>query len=151
MKRRRAAHASLGTNLGSLVRGRGSAEPGDLGALQLAAEVRRRFQVPPGGGRATDPSWTSKRLIPMRPGTLARLQELAAEVSRHVKGRVEPLQIAALLIECHLPPGSHVAGNHRSSRDLGTVRGKAMREANLEGRGQRRMDAGAMRQGRVIP
>jgi len=40
-----------------------------------------------------------KRLIPVRPETLARLEKLAVEVSELVDYRVEPLQVAALLIE----------------------------------------------------
>ena len=40
-----------------------------------------------------------KRLIPVRPETLVRLQRLAAEVSDLVDSRVEPLQVAALIIE----------------------------------------------------
>ena len=40
-----------------------------------------------------------KRLIPVRPETLARLERLAVEVSELVDYRVEPLQVAALLIE----------------------------------------------------
>ena len=65
----------------------------------------RRFKCPASGGRATDPGWTAKRLIPMRPDTLARLQQLAAEVSRSARARVEALQLAALIIECHLASG----------------------------------------------
>jgi hypothetical protein len=38
----------------------------------------------------------------MRSDTLARLEELAKQVSRYAKRRVEPLQLAALIIERHL-------------------------------------------------
>jgi len=100
---------------------RPSAEPGSISVLQLAAEVRRRFRAPPGGGRATDPAWTAKRLIPMRRSTLARLQELATKVSSHVDGRVEPLQLAALLIEYHLPPAGLLVRTRTSTRDLGKL------------------------------
>jgi len=61
--------------------------------------VRRRFRPPAGGGRARDRDWTLKRLIPVRPETLARLEKLAVEVSALVDYRVEPLQVAALLLE----------------------------------------------------
>jgi hypothetical protein len=37
---------------------------GYFGAMQLAADVQERFRTPKGGGRATDPSWTLKRLLP---------------------------------------------------------------------------------------
>ena len=43
-----------------------------------------------------------KRLIAVRPETLVRLERLAAEVSALVDHRVEPLQVAALLIEREL-------------------------------------------------
>ena len=43
-----------------------------------------------------------KRLIPVRPETLASLEKLAAEVSGLVEHRVEPLQVAALMIERYL-------------------------------------------------
>jgi hypothetical protein len=37
--------------------------------------------------------------MPVRPETLTRLQALAVQVSEIVEFRVEPLQIAALLVE----------------------------------------------------
>jgi hypothetical protein len=66
---------------------------GYFGALQVAAEVAARFRVPPRGGRATDPKWTERRLIPLSPETLRRLEELADHL------HVTPLQVAALLLE----------------------------------------------------
>jgi len=110
LKRRALDHAKRARNPGSQVRGRVPAESGYLGALELAAEVRRRFESPASGGRATDPAWTAKRLIAMRPDTLARLQQLAKEVSRYAKSRVEPLQLAALIIECHLASSETARG-----------------------------------------
>ena len=129
MKRRKLDEAKLARSLGSVARGRVSAKPGYLGALQLAAEVRRRFQAPAGGGRATDPGWNSKRLIAMRPDTLARLQQLAKEVSRYARSRVEPLQLAALIIECHLAPAKASQGSllddvRQTRRDPGVARGR---------------------------
>lgn len=58
----------------STIRGRVTARPGYFGALQLAESVRQRFRPPAGGGRARDRGWTMKRLIPVRPETLARLE-----------------------------------------------------------------------------
>jgi len=66
---------------------------GYFGAMQLAAEVAERFRVPQGGGRATDPGWTERRLIPLSPETLRRLEDLAGRL------HVAPLQVAALLLE----------------------------------------------------
>jgi len=66
---------------------------GYFGALQLAKEVADRFQTPPSGGRATDPSWTERRLIPVSPATLRRLEEIAGRL------HVAPFQVAAILLE----------------------------------------------------
>jgi len=92
-------HGRLSHNLGSTAKGRVKAASGYFGALQLAEDVRRRFRPPAGGGRARDRAWTLKRLMPVTPETLTRLEKLAAEVSALVDYRVEPLQVAALLIE----------------------------------------------------
>ncbi len=99
MKARKLDHKALARRLGSTVRGKVAAEAGYFGAVQVAEEVRRRFSTPAGGGRARDPRWTTKRLLPVRPETLARLEVLARRVSRLVHHRVEPLQIAAVLVE----------------------------------------------------
>jgi len=99
MTRTKISHARLAKNLGARVRGRVRAGGGYFGALQLAEEVRQRFKAAVGGGRARDPQWTLKRLMPVRPETLARLQAVAARVSEIVEFRVEPLQVAALLVE----------------------------------------------------
>lgn len=96
MKRRKIDHAKLAKNLGSVVRGPVMARAGYFGALQVAEEVRRRFKPPASDGRARDPRWTAKRLMPVRPETLSRLPELARKVSKIVAYRVEPLQVAAL-------------------------------------------------------
>lgn len=102
MKGRRLDQRELARNLGSRVRGRVGVRPGYFGALQLAEEVRLRFKPPAGGGRSRDPEWTTKRLMPVRPETLTRLEALAEKVSRLVHHRVEPLQVAALLVERNL-------------------------------------------------
>jgi hypothetical protein len=102
VKAKKIDHAALAKRLRSVVRGRVGAQSGYFGALQVAEEVRRRFQRPSGGGRARDPRWTEKRLLPVRPETLARLQRLADQVSDVLEHRVDPLQIAAVLIERNL-------------------------------------------------
>jgi hypothetical protein len=54
--------------------------------------------VPSGGGRPTDPGWTERRLLPLAPKTLKKLEEMSAKVREHGMN-VEPMQLAALLIE----------------------------------------------------
>lgn len=74
------------------------ASGGWFGASQLAAEVQARFHTPPGGGRATSPAWTERRLLPLAPATLRRLEHLSEALG--VQGvQVTPLQVAALLLE----------------------------------------------------
>ena len=84
---------SIAKALGAERRGKVSARGGYFGALQLAAEVKARFRVPEGGGRATDPSWSEQRLIRLSPKTLEQLEKLADQT------HVSPMQIAALLLE----------------------------------------------------
>ena len=148
MKRRALDQAKLARNLGSQPRGRVPAKSGYFGALELAAEVRRRFKSPAGGGRPTDPDWTAKRLIPMRPQTLARLEKLAKDVSRSVRGRVEPLQLAALIIECHLAPTRRSQEAREALRGLAKYRGKEAWEGNLDELRRSRLTPDA-RSGRV--
>lgn len=143
MKRRFLDHAKLARNLGSQPRGRVPSKSGYFGALELAAEVRRRFKSPATGGRATDWGWTAKRLIPMRTETLVRLQELAKEVSRYAKCRVEPLQLAALIIECHLATPTRTRATRGSLRRLSKYRGKVPWEGNLDELRQRNVDPDA--------
>lgn len=83
----------IAKELGAERRGKVPVSGGYFGAMQLAAEVAQRFRVPPGGGRATDPEWTERRLIPLSPDTLERLEEMADAL------HVAPLQIAAILLE----------------------------------------------------
>jgi hypothetical protein len=89
---------TIAGRLGAEHRGRVSVTGGYFGALQLAAEVQRRFRTPTSGGRATDPTMTEQRLVRLKPETLARLEALAAEISESGP-RVEPLQLAAILLE----------------------------------------------------
>jgi hypothetical protein len=94
---------------------------GYFGAMQLLADIQARFRVPAGGGRATDPQWTERRLVPLAPRTLERLGELTARVQEQSGVRVEPMQLAALLLEdATARLDEHEAGEllqtHRQSR-----------------------------------
>jgi hypothetical protein len=80
-------------------RGTVSATGGYFGAMQLRAEIDARFRVPTGGGRPTDPQWTERRLVPLAPRTLQRLEAFTAKVRRREGINVEPMQLAALLLE----------------------------------------------------
>ena len=80
-------------------RGPVTVKGGYFGALNLAADVAARFKVPQTGGRSTDPSWTERRQLPLRPETLQRLEKLATAIRQHGGGDVHPMQIAALLLE----------------------------------------------------
>lgn len=85
--------------LGGERQGKVSATGGYFGALQLLADIEARFRVPSGGGRATDPNWTERRLVPLAPRTLARLEELAAKIREQSQVAIEPMQLAGLLLE----------------------------------------------------
>ena len=85
--------------LGAQRRGKVSATGGYFGAVQLLADIEARFRVPSGGGRATDPNWTERRLVPLAPRTLARLVELAAKIRDQSHVAIEPMQLAGLLLE----------------------------------------------------
>ncbi|MDP9362145.1 MAG: hypothetical protein M3P29_11915 [Acidobacteriota bacterium] len=67
--------------------------------MQLLADIEARFRVPARGGRPTDPRWTERRLVPLASQTLERLEELTARVREHGGVNVEPMQLAALLLE----------------------------------------------------
>src|SRR6266446_5395942 len=85
--------------LGAERHGKVRAVGGYFGAMQLLADIEARFRVPTGGGRPTDPAWTERRLLPLAPRTLKRLEELTAKVRKHGGPNVEPMQLAALLLE----------------------------------------------------
>jgi hypothetical protein len=89
----------IAAGLGAERMGKVTASGGYLGALQLLADIEARFRVPAGGGRATDPGWTERRLVPLAPKTLRRLDELTAKVREQSGVRVGPMQLAALLLE----------------------------------------------------
>lgn len=80
-------------------RGKVSSGSGYFGAMQLAAEIQSRFRTPTGGGRATDPAWETKRLLPLKERTLKRLVQIARDIERRRHTRVEPMQVAAMLLE----------------------------------------------------
>lgn len=89
---------SIAKRLGAKHGGRVVAHGGYFGALELGAEVARRFRTPASGGRATDPTMTEQRLVRLRPETLKQLEQLAERVSAEGT-RIEPLQLAAVLLE----------------------------------------------------
>src|SRR5437762_3859225 len=89
----------IGKSLGAERRGKVSATGGYFGAMQLLADIEARFRVPSGGGRATDPNWTERRLVPLAPRTLARLEELATKIRERSQVAIEPMQLAGLLLE----------------------------------------------------
>jgi len=80
-------------------KGHVSAGGGYFGAMQLLAEIEARFRVPVGGGRATDPEWTERRLVPLAPRTIKRLEAMTEGVKARSGVSVEPMQLAALLLE----------------------------------------------------
>lgn len=89
----------IARGLGAERRGTVASKGGYFGALQVSADVAARFRVPAGGGRPTDPRWTERRLLPLAPRTLKRLETLATSVREHGGLSVEPMQLAALLLE----------------------------------------------------
>ncbi len=89
----------IAAGLGAERSGKVSATGGYFGAMQLLADIEARFRVPAGGGRPTDPRWTERRLVPLTPRTLERLEAITARVREHEGVNVEPMQLAALLLE----------------------------------------------------
>ena len=77
-------------------RGKVASAGGHFGAQELLAEVEVRFRVPAGGGRSTDPNWTERRLVPLTPRTLQRLEELAGDPQL-------PFHLAQLAEDATLP------------------------------------------------
>jgi hypothetical protein len=72
---------------------------GYFGVMQLVDEVQERFRVPLGGGRPTDPSWKKRRLVPLADETLRRLEKLAHDIEEKRNVHMDPMQVAALLLE----------------------------------------------------
>lgn len=83
----------IAAGIGAQRAGKVKSSGGYFSAMQLAAEVSERLRVPTGGGRATDPTWTERRLIPLSPAMLKRLEDLADRF------HVAPLQVASILLE----------------------------------------------------
>ena len=88
----------IARGLGAERRGKVAASGGYFGAIQLPADIEARFRVPPGGGRPTDATWTERRLVPLA-RTRKRLEEIAAKVRARGGVSVEPMHLAALLLE----------------------------------------------------
>ena len=89
----------IARGLGGVRRGAVKATGGHFGAHALAAEVADRFKVPENGGRSTDPAWTERRQLPLRPETLRRLQSLSAKILAESGAEIHPMQLAAVLLE----------------------------------------------------
>src|SRR5882724_9636670 len=64
----------------------------------LGAERRGKVSAA-GGGRPTDPRWTERRLVPLALKTLERLEDITAWVRKHEGINLEPMQLAALILE----------------------------------------------------
>jgi hypothetical protein len=80
-------------------RGHVKAAAGYFGAMQLVGTLAEQFSVPVGGGRATNATWTERRLLPLAPATLRRLEGLAGRIRESSGLNVAPMQLAALLLE----------------------------------------------------
>ena len=89
----------IAKGLGAKRRGTVSAAGGYFGAMQILAEIEGRFRVPTRGGRPTDPAWTERRLVPLAPHTLRHLEEITSRLRERSNVNVEPMQLAALLLE----------------------------------------------------
>ncbi len=89
----------IAKGLGAQRRGTVAASGGYFGDLQLLADVAERFRIPPGGGRASDPGWTERRLDRLAPRTLKRLKEITLKIREHGGANLAPMQLAALLLE----------------------------------------------------
>jgi hypothetical protein len=89
----------IAKKLGATRRGTVGARSGYFGAMELLAEVQRRFQVPPTGGRATDPSLTVQRQIALQEQTYKRLVVMAKKLSKATGRSIGPLQVGTVLLE----------------------------------------------------
>jgi hypothetical protein len=67
--------------------------------MQLRPDIEGRFHVSAGGGRPTHPQWTERRFLPLAPRTLERLEAITARIRKHGGVNVEPMQLAAVLLE----------------------------------------------------
>jgi hypothetical protein len=80
-------------------RGKVNARGGYFGAMQLVADAETRLRAPAGGGRRTNPDWTERRLLPLTPETLKRLEDLTEKIRADRGIVIEPMQLAALILE----------------------------------------------------
>ena len=103
----------IAQGLGAERRGKVAAAGGYFGAVQLVADIEARFRVPAGGGRATDPRWTERRLVPLAPKTLERLEAITARVREHGGVNVEPMQLERSCSK--RPPSSSARTRPRNS------------------------------------
>jgi hypothetical protein len=71
-------------DMDKIVRGLGAERRGKVSATgSISARCGRRSQVPRTGGRRIDPRWTERRLVPLAPETLERLEEITSRVREH--------------------------------------------------------------------
>ena len=119
-------------------RGEVSAGGGYFGAMQLLADIETRFRVPAGGGRATDPDWTERRLVPLAPRTLKRLEAIAEGIKTRSGVNVEPMQLAGLLLEKTVEQLSEDEVNDLASNRarMGTRSGRRRLPAKPTGKSQ---------------
>ena len=89
----------IANRLGGERRGKVRTTAGYFGAMQVLADVETRLRIPTGGGRPTDPQWTERRLLPLAPQTLQRLAALAERIRTDRGINIEPMQLAAMLLE----------------------------------------------------
>ena len=117
-------------------KGKVSAAAGYFGAMQLLADIETRFRVPVGGGRATDPDWTERRLVPLAPRTLRRLEAITKGVRTRSGVNVEPMQLAGLLLEKTTEQLSEDEVNDLALNSARTVEwsGRRLRPAKPAGR-----------------
>lgn len=119
-----------------------SAGGGYFGAMQLLADIETRFRVPVGGGRATDPDWTERRLVPLAPRTLKRLEAITEGVRARSGVNVEPMQLAGLLLEKTTEQLSEDEVNDLALNRVRTVAwsGRRLRPVRPAGKVQRHED-----------
>jgi hypothetical protein len=113
----------IAKGLGAERLGKVDSTGGYFGAVGLLAALETWFRVPSGGGRPTDPGWTERRLVPLAPRTLERLEQISARVREDRGLHVEPMQLAALLIEqttdrLSAEDASKLVRSRRAKRDV---------------------------------
>ena len=116
-------------------RGKVSATAGYFGAMQLLADIDARFRVPARGGRATDPDWAERRLVPLAPRTLERLEVLTAASASATTSTSN---------RCSSP---RPAGENRGAPQRGRGRGARRDAAPIAMTGSR--PSGTLRLGRI--